>query len=174
MKVYIVRHGEVATNALKIFNTETEDLNEKGIEQAKELREKIQDISFDIMISSPLVRARHTAEIINSKNIPIQTDERLRERNPESLAGQPYTVTDREDYWNYDSTVTYGTNERVQPFFKRVHDFLDELKTKEYHSVLIVAHSGVSKAFSAYFEGIGDGMFLDRGLKNCEIKEYEL
>jgi len=48
------------------------------------------------------------------------------------------------------------------------------LKTKEYNRVLIVAHSGVSKAFSAYFEGIGDGMFLDRGLKNCEIKEYEL
>ncbi len=85
MKVYIVRHGEVATNAPKIFNTETEDLNEKGIEQAKELREKIQDISFDIIISSPLIRARHTAEIINSKNIPIQTDERLRERIQEAL-----------------------------------------------------------------------------------------
>ena len=40
--------------------------------------------------------------------------------------------------------------------------------------MLIVAHSGVSKAFSAYFEGINDGYFLHRGLKNCEIKEYEL
>jgi broad specificity phosphatase PhoE len=37
-----------------------------------------------------------------------------------------------------------------------------------------VAHSGVSKAFSGYFEGIQDGKFLNRGLKNCEIKEYEL
>lgn len=174
MKVFIVRHGEVATNALKIFNTETEDLNEKGIEQAQELREKIKDMSFDIIISSPLIRARHTADIINSKNISILTDERIKERNPGSLAGQPYTVTDREDYWNYYSTITYGTNERVQPFFKRVYEFLDELKTKEYNQVLIVAHSGVSKAFSAYFEGIGDGTFLDRGLKNCEIKEYEL
>ncbi len=34
-------------------------------------------------------------------------------------------------------------------------------------------HSGVSKAFSGYFEGIGDGKFLNRGLKNCEIKKYE-
>ena len=33
-------------------------------------------------------------------------------------------------------------------------------------------HSGVSKAFSGYFEGIGDGKFLNRGLKNCEIKKY--
>lgn len=34
-------------------------------------------------------------------------------------------------------------------------------------------HSGVSKTFSGYFEGIGDGKFLNRGLKNCEIKKYE-
>ena len=47
------------------------------------------------------------------------------------------------------------------------------IKTKDYETVLIVAHSGVSKAFSGYFEGIGDGKFLNRGLKNCEIKKYE-
>ena len=62
----------------------------------------------------------------------------------------------------------------VQIFFKRVYDFLDELKLKDYENVLIVAHSGVSKAFSGYFEGINDGHFLNRRLKNCEIKMYEL
>ena len=41
-------------------------------------------------------------------------------------------------------------------------------------SVLIVDHSGVLKAFRAYFEGIGDGLFLNLGLKNCEINEYRL
>lgn len=174
MKVYIVRHGEVATNVAKVFNTEEEDLNENGIRQAEELRDKIKDFAFDIIISSPLPRARHTAEIINSNNIPVITDERIKERYPGSLAGQPYTVTDREGYWDYNSSITYGTNETIRPFFKRVHEFIDELKTKEYTNVLIVAHSGVSKAFSAYFEGIGDGLFLNRGLKNCEIKEYEL
>ena len=37
----------------------------------------------------------------------------------------------------------------------------------------IGGHSGVSKAFDGYFEGIKNGLFLDRGLKNCEIKKYE-
>lgn len=45
---------------------------------------------------------------------------------------------------------------------------------KVYMTVLIVAHSGVSKAFSRYFERIQDGKFLNRRLKNCQIKEYEL
>ena len=47
-------------------------------------------------------------------------------------------------------------------------------KNKDYDIVLIVAHSGVSKVFSGYFEGIQNGKFLNRGLKNCEIKEYVL
>ena len=58
--------------------------------------------------------------------------------------------------------------------FDKVANFLEELKNKEYENVLIVAHSGISKAFYGYFNGIPqDGHFLNLGLKNCEIKEYE-
>ena len=45
----------------------------------------------------------------------------------------------------------------------KIFGFWKSLKNKDYDIVLIVAHSGVSKVFSGYFEG----------LKNCEIKEYE-
>lgn len=174
MKVYIVRHGEVLHNALKIYNNENEDLNENGVKQAEELKYKIKDLEFDVIISSPLIRAKHTAEIINVKNKDILIDNRLEERNPGDLSGQPLEVTNREEYWNYYTEIQYGTSENIQKFFKRVYNFLDELKIKDYESVLIVAHSGVSKAFSGYFEGIQDGKFLNRGLKNCEIKMYYL
>lgn len=56
----------------------------------------------------------------------------------------------------------------------KIFDFWKSLKNKDYDIVLIVAHSGVSKAFSGYFEGMQNGKFLNRGLKNCEIKEYVL
>lgn len=174
MKVYIVRHGEVPHNALKQYNTADEDLTEKGLEQAEQLRDLVKKMKFDIIISSPLIRAIHTAYIININNYRIIIDERIRERNVGSLAGQPLEVTNREEYWNYNTTIQYGTAENIRLFFERVYNFLDELKTKGYESVLIVAHSGVSKAFSGYFEGIQDGKFLHRGLKNCEIKEYQL
>ena len=72
----------------------------------------------------------------------------------------------------------YNENDRYLRWIKRnterVYNFIDELKSKDYDKVLIVTHSGVSKAFNAYFNGINDGMFLKRGLKNCEIIEYEL
>lgn len=174
MKVYIVRHGEVPHNALKQYNTVDEDLTELGIHQAEELRDEIKDMNFDIIICSPLNRAKHTAEIININNNKIIYDDRIKERNCGDLSGKPLEVTNREEYWNYNTTIQYGTSENIRLFFKRVYNFLDELKSKDYENVLIVAHSGVSKAFSGYFEGLNGGKFLDRGLKNCEIKEYEI
>lgn len=173
MKVYIVRHGEVPHNVLKQYNSIDDDLTEVGINQALELKEKIKNLSFDIVISSPLLRTKHTAEIISNGN-KIIYDDRLKERDCGSLSGQSLDNTNREEYWNYNSTIQYGTSENIKDLFKRVYDFLDELKTKNYENVLIVTHSGVSKAFSCYFEGMKDGKFLSRGLKNCEVKEYEI
>lgn len=174
MKIYIVRHGQVPHNALEQYNTTDEDLTDLGIKQAEELRDKIKDMKFDIIICSPLNRAKHTAEIININNNKITYDDRIGERSCGNLSGKPLKVTNRDEYWNYNTTIKYGTSENIKLFFDRVYNFLDELKTKDYERVLIVAHSGVSKAFNGYFEGIKDGKFLNRGLKNCEIKEYEL
>lgn len=174
MKIYLVRHGEVSSNAVKKYNNKDEDLNETGIQQASELKEKIRDIDYEIVICSPLLRAIHTADIINILKKEIIIDNMLEERDPGSLTGQPLEVTNREEYWNYNTTIQYGTSENIKLFFSRIFNFLEELKAKNYKSVLVVAHSGVSKAFSAYFEGLQDGKFLHRGLKNCEIKEYEL
>ncbi len=81
----------------------------------------------------------------------------------------------RENYWDYYTSLRYGTEESIQNLFDRVRSFLDELKNKNYNSILIVTHSGVSKAFYAYFNGIPeDGKFLKLGLQNGEIKKYEL
>lgn len=174
MNVYIVRHGQVPHNVLGQYNSNDEDLTILGVQQAENLRKQIDSIKFDVIICSPLKRAKHTADIINVNNQKIIYDERIKERGCGDLSGQPLAVTNREEYWNYNTTIKYGTSENIKSFFDRVYNFLDELKTKDYENVLIVAHSGVSKAFNGYFEGIKDGKFLNRGLKNCEKKKYEL
>ena len=178
MKIYITRHGQVDSNYKKIYNVSNdEDINETGIKQAEELRDKIKDmdLDFDIVYCSPYLRAKHTAQIINYDNIKTVFDERLRERSAGDLKGKPLEFTDREEYWNYYSTINYAGEETMQSLFERVANFLDELKNKEYNKVMVVAHRGVTRAFYAYFEGIPkDGKMLNLGLNNCEIKEYEL
>ena len=130
MKVYIVRHGEVPHNALKQYNNENEDLNENGIRQANELKEKIKNINYDIIISSPLLRAKHTAQIINVNNKKILINDKLKERDPGDLSGKPLTVTNRDEYWNYNTTIRYGTSENIREFFKRIYNFLEDLKKR--------------------------------------------
>ena len=174
MKLYIVRHGEVNHNLLKTYSNENEDLNNTGIMQAEKLKNKMMNLDYDIIISSPLVRAIHTANIINNNNKDIVIDDRLKERNSGSLNGKSLQTTNRFEYWNYYSKIQYGTSENIQTFFKRVYSFLDDLKFKKYNSVLIVCHSGVSKAIYSYFNGINNEDFLNKGLDNCEIKEYNL
>ena len=174
MKLYLVRHGEASSNLESLYNRFEDDLTDKGISQAYELAELIKDIDYDVLISSPLKRCLKTANIINVKNKDIIINNALMERDAGNLKGTPLANTNREEYWNYNTTLIQGEYEDIKVFFKRVNEFLDELKTKDYKSVLIVAHSGVSKAIYAYFNGIGDGFFLNKGLSNCEIKEYDL
>ena len=85
MKIYLVRHGQCESNVIGRYNFVDEDINEMGIKQAEDLREKIKDLDYDIVISSPLVRALHTAKIINTNGKEIKTDERLIERKHGSL-----------------------------------------------------------------------------------------
>ena len=175
MKVYLVRHGQTDTNISNLYNFRGEDINQNGIQQAEKLKEKIKDLEFSLIYCSPLLRARHTAEIINSKNKEILIDNRLEERKHGDLEGKPIECTNREIYWSYPTRFRYGTEETVQSLFERLNDFLTELKNKDYDIVLVVAHKGISRAFHAYFDGIPkDGKLLHLGLKNAEIKEYEL
>lgn len=175
MDIYIVRHGQTDSNLSKVFNTLTEDINENGIRQAEELRDKIKDINFDVIYCSPLKRAVHTKDIINVNNIETIYDERLEERNPGSLAGKTWDTVEREKYWNYYINEVYFDEESIEHLCSRIDSFLNDLKEKNYNKVLIVAHSGVSKAFYKYFNGVPeDGALLKLGLKNGDIKEYKL
>ena len=55
--LYLVRHGETVDNVAQILQGQTQgQLNEKGIEQAKEVCEKMKDCDIDVFLSSDLKR----------------------------------------------------------------------------------------------------------------------
>lgn len=173
MNIFLVRHGQTDSNLNRVYNTLDEDINENGINQAKKLSEKIENIDYDIVFCSPLLRARHTCDIINVKEKKIIYDERLAERNAGNLMGTSLDNVDREEYWNFYSNILYGNEEKISELYSRIKRFIDELKDMNYENVLIVAHSGVSKAFYMYFEGLPeDGKLLKLGLNNGEVKRY--
>lgn len=178
MKIYIVRHGQTKCNKENKYNCRLdEDINEMGIEQAKQVREKVKKLNIDLIICSPMKRTKHTCEIINVNNIPVIYDDRLIERDGGVLTN---TILDEyyfKEYYNYYSDNIVDGLETLPDLFKRTHSFLDEIKEK-YHdkNILIVTHGAVARAMQFYFEELPeDGMLLNvSGLRNCEIREYEL
>ena len=73
MKLYIVRHGETDWNkARRVQGFSDIPLNEYGRHLARETAEGMKDIPFDLAYTSPLIRARETAEIILAgREIPL-------------------------------------------------------------------------------------------------------
>ena len=65
MKLYIIRHGETSWNKQKKLQGQRDImLNDAGIRLAELTGEGMKDIDFDLVISSPLIRAKQTAELV--------------------------------------------------------------------------------------------------------------
>ena len=179
MKIYYVRHGQTDWNlARKMQGGGTEkELNETGINQAKETRKELENVKYDITICSPMDRAKQTAEIIN-KDKKVQTiiDERIRERNLGELEGHDITSEIENQIWDYDLNYQIPNGENLHEFEKRILDFLEDIKRKySDKTVLIVAHGGIAKVIKSYLYGIPESRKLsDITTKNCEIIEAEI
>lgn len=179
MNIYVVRHGQTGNNLKNIFNGRfDEDINENGIVQANETKKKLENITFDKVFCSPLLRTRHTASIITDDKYPLIIDDRLIERDCGELTFKPVDSVDREKYWDYyneDFYKEYPHLEKIQDLFERVFLFIDELnKDTTSKNILVVTHSGVARAFNVYFNGLPeDGKLLKATHhSNCEVKIY--
>ena len=82
MKLYFVRHGESEANTLHVISNRESPfgLTALGKEQAHALVDRLKDIPITVIYSSPILRARETAEILaQSFHLPYQVTEALRE-----------------------------------------------------------------------------------------------
>ena len=177
MKIYVIRHGQTDVNIEnKINSLNDDDLNETGIIQAKQVGKKLENIDYDFIISSPLTRTKHTANLLNIKSKDIIFDNRLLERDAGIFTKQLIEKIDEEDWWNLNPKQDYKDAETVKNVLDRVYDLLDELKNKyKDKTILLVTHGGTSKAISCYFNGIPeDGIIKKYEHDNCEIHEFNL
>ena len=89
MLIYIVRHGLTEWNKLKKLQGAADvPLAKEGILLAEKTGEALKDVKFDICFTSPLSRARQTAEcVLGDRNVPIIPDKRIQEINFGDLEG---------------------------------------------------------------------------------------
>lgn len=176
MEILLTRHGQTEWNLLKKVQGKADiELNDQGIEQAEKTRELLKGEKIDLILCSPLKRARQTAEIISQgRDIRLIIDERISERDFGEFEGMQVTDFDYSAFWSYKQNLKYDTAENIKDFFSRVYSFLSSIKD-EYNGkrILIVTHAGISIPIKCYFEGIPDvESLLPLHLGNCEVTKY--
>lgn len=145
-----LRHGESIGNARGLYQGQADfHLSEKGFEQARLLGEywKKTGKTFDRIISSPLLRARQTAQTIAGLlNLQIRFDNNLMERNSGKIAGMTPDEANRR-YPQPSFTHLYHhfgiTGESEWELFLRAGHAVQSLLEQPPSSYLVVSHGGI-------------------------------
>ena len=187
MKVYLVRHGETEWNRRgKIQGQADIPLNEKGEDLAFLTGQKMKDIPFKRIYTSPLSRARRTAELISGqRGLPLMEDSRLLEISYGNREGQLLALIHRlpflrlHRYFSHPSAYvppkgggTYGD------LRKRCREFLEqELKPLEEQMdhVLVCGHGALIREMVCIIDGIAPDAFWKGPVqKNCAVTVLSL
>ncbi len=146
-KIYVVRHCESIGNLLHSFAGHSDvDISEKGKLQLKCLSEYFKDIKLDRVYTSPLLRAKKTAEAINKySGAPLEIEKDFIEINLGVLDGRP--VSEMSD----EQTATWLTEpdkfyveggETMREVAERVISALKRIAEQNPESTIAVASHG--------------------------------
>ena len=172
MKLYVVRHGQTEANVNHLFNGRNErDLTEFGIEQANSLANRMKTISIDLIFSSPLKRARHTASILNINNIEIVFDDRIIERDYGKFTLKSVDlIKDRRNKLFDLENNEIKEIESYKSIYDRVGSFIEEIKEKYADkNILVVTHGDVVIAIKEFLNQKNDIQ-----PKTCELIEFDI
>ena len=153
MKMYIIRHGQTPWNARKCLQGRSDvDLNENGIHLAELTGAALRDVPFDMAFTSPLIRAKHTAQcILAGREVPIVEDARLIEISLGIYEGCCYAEENRQvpQQWieNFfhapqDYMAAPG-GESLDDVERRTRDFMEDIcdrKELQDKTILVSTH----------------------------------
>lgn len=134
---YFLRHGETEANASRIVSGSLDvDLTPLGREQAQAAALALASTPITAIYSSPLRRARETAEpVAQALRLPVTIIPELAERSRGELEGKPSDTRIR-------GALPQGS-ESFEDFTRRV---LQGLSQVDSGAPLLVAHLGVFRA----------------------------
>lgn len=181
MKIYFVRHGETIWNKEKKIQGRSDiPLNEYGKELGMITADALKDIPFDIVYSSPLIRAKETAEIlVKDRNLVIHEDNRLLEMSfgegegeslPEIHAHPEMKL--HNFIHNPGEYTPPAGGETFEELYDRCKNFMEEIiipAEKKYDTMLIVGHGALIRGMIHYINNRPSKDFWIVTHKNCSV-----
>lgn len=183
MRLYIVRHGETDWNKTRRMQGKSDiPLNDFGRRLARDTRDGLKEVAFDIAYTSPLIRAKETAEIIlGDRQIPLIEDERIQEIGFGEFEGlccskEGYNIPDPGFENFFSAPGSYHPpkgGESYPDILRRLQSFLEELygnKELEDKTVLIATHGAALRGMLVLMKQLPLEQFWIGGVhKNCAV-----
>ena len=187
MKLFLVRHGETDWNIERRLQGQVDiQLNEFGRKLAVKTGMELSNISFDVCFTSPLKRAKETAELIlDGKAVPIIDDERIIEMAFADWEGkhcskERWEVPDSfqkffDDPANFEPAPEGESFEQVKERTGRFLEWLYVQKEYESSNVLITTHGAALAGLLNNIKGESIEKYWGVGVhKNCAVTEVEV
>ena len=178
--LYIMRHGKTEWNQQHKLQGRTDiPLNDYGRKMAEDAHDEYFNVHFDIRYSSPLIRAKETAEIVlRDRNVPIITDDRLVEMSfgcYEGLANS-FQIPDCPINVLFMKPELYtesiGGSETFEELFARTGSFISEVAipaVNDGKDILIVGHGAMNSAIICQIIKLEISEFWSNGIEQCKL-----
>ena len=155
--LYLVRHGQTELNVQNILQGwQDSPLTEHGREQALGTRAAFEarGVAFDHVYSSPLGRARRTAELIVGEGRSIALVDDLREWHLGSLEGTSNRKMPAQPWGDYP--VAFGGESETQLRARMVAALSHIMARPQHNCVLAVSHGSACQEFLEHVTGGGE------------------
>jgi len=183
LSVYLLRHGQTPYNAdgNRYCGRTDIQLTEKGIQQALAVRQRMDGIGLDAVYSSPLFRARRTAELASGWS-SVQTDARLTEIDFgtwEHRTREEFVAEDPLSWaaWSRDpeNNRAGNTGETGREVVSRLDDFFSDMLARHFgQTILVVGHNGTNRLYMAHMLGMPLRHYRRLAQENSAITLFEL
>ncbi len=180
-EITFIRHGETKWNNLRRYQGVRDiELNKRGYEQARKVRDLLRDREIDCIYTSNLIRARATAGIIAEyHDVDVSSVKELREINFGEWEGMHYQEIE-EEYpqlyaeWKNDPTkVAPPGGDLLSDFQKMAVNAVEKILSvqKEDRKILIISHGGTIRLIFTHYLGMPLEYFWRIVIDNVSINE---
>ncbi len=157
--IIFLRHAQAENNTKRILAGRTEgvSLTKTGIEQAEQISEYLKPLDISAIYSSPIERAKHTAEIVTKNSaIDVELDDRLTEIDMGKFTRMNYDDMFAKygniflKFYENDPVIAEHEVETFPNVQKRILDMVDHvIKKHNNENVILVTHMDPIKSMLA-------------------------
>lgn len=184
-KLFVFRHAQTTDNEANIFTgtKRDPDLTMSGIEEAREIRDKLRQEKVTKAYCTPNKRCKHTLEIVLEHHLGVEmiADPRIKEKDYGELTGKNKQDMERlhpKEYpkWHRSYDIPPPGGESIKMIENRINEFIKELINNVWQNdvILICGNGNSLRPIRKHFEGMSNEEMATYENTRGKIYSYDI